>query len=427
MNQGTKAALASATGSAWATEELPTLETPVFLLDPTELERCAASFQTAFPEAGVCYAMKANPEPVVLETLKACGLGFEAASWYEIELLLSLGVAAERIIYGTAVKPEVQLRRAVETGVSCFAADSIEEIELLARVAPGCRVLVRAKVDDRHAVFQLNEKFGAPPEAVAELLTQAAEAGLVPWGLSFHVGSQAGHASAWAEAITALVPAYEALVAAGRRPAVLNLGGGFPVAYDGQPALDLAEVAAQVADALDRLPYQPQLMLEPGRALVATSTQLLTLVVARIERPGGTWLYLDGGTYNALFEALSFQGRTRYPVRRLGVPGEANGDGTTGQFTLAGPTGDSLDVIARDVSLPVVTGVGDRLVFAHTGAYTKAMACRFNGFPVAGLRVAASSGHGRTAGDSDLDTAASRLTAGFLKNESKLSTEPDPA
>ena len=111
---------------------------------------------------------------------------------------------------------------------------------------------------------------------------------------------------------------------------------------------------------------------------------LVTEVIARNDRNNKPWLCLDAGIYNALYEAMIHQGATRYPVHPLNPPTEP---AENQLFTLAGPTGDSLDIIARDVELPAYIGVGDKLVFEHAGAYTITMASRFNGFPAPSLYI----------------------------------------
>jgi ornithine decarboxylase len=348
-----------------------------FLIDPGELRRSAGGFHAAFPTAEVCYALKANSHPAILAALRDVGFGFEAASWFEIELLLSHDVQSGRIIFGTAVKDRGQVEQAFRAGIDRFAADSREEVFMLASAAPRSCVFIRAKLDDQHSVFRMNGKFGAPIEDVAPLLRLARDVGLVPWGVSFNVGSQATRTGDWADGVRAVAPVFHELLAEGITLEVLNLGGGFPTPYRDHPEIPLCEIAAAVRAALASLPYQPRLIVEPGRRLVATSMKLVTTVVARIERPGGPWLFLDCGVYNALYEALLHQGRTAYPVSAIG---HAEGGEKLQPFVLAGPTGDGLDIIARDIPLPASLSEGDRLMFENVGAYTLPFASSFNGF-----------------------------------------------
>ena len=350
---------------------------PRFTIRLSAVRRAAAEFKSAFPDTAIFYALKANSHPDVLRMLANLGVGFEAASRGEIAMLHDVGIHPGTAIFGTAVKARADVRAAYALGIDRFAADAREELEMLAEEAPGTRVFIRAKVDDSSSVFQMSGKFGAQPESGAALLLYARQLGLQPWGLSFSIGSQAGARDAWARGVDSLAPILTALLAEGLRVDTVNIGGGFPVAYDGQPDLCLYGVGRLTRTAAARLPYPVQLVAEPGRRLVATAMSLTAQVLRRIERPDGPWLFLDCGVYNALFEALSYQGRTRYPVRA-----EGQHDRHQVSFVLAGPTGDGPDIVARDVLLPADLAEGDHLIFEKVGAYTTALASTFNGIPV---------------------------------------------
>jgi ornithine decarboxylase len=367
--------------AAVAPIQVATPHGPVFRIEPTKAVEAAHEFRAALPGVDVFYAMKANPEPAILAALRADGCGFEAASWGEIERLLSLGVCPDRIIFGTAVKARRDVARAFAAGVRRYAADAREELSMLAETASGSRVFIRAKVDDGGSVFQLSAKFGAPPERVAGLVLLARDFGLEPWGVSVNVGSQSAHPDAWADAVRAVAPCFRELSAAGVALDVLNLGGGFPVAYADGPDISLAKIGASLEAALGELPHRPQLIVEPGRRLAAAAATLRATVISRVERDDGPWLFLDCGVYNALYEALSHQGRTRYPVACEDRAGPEL------SFVLAGPTGDGLDIIARNVRLPAGTTEGDRLRFSNVGAYTLCMSSAFNGVPVPAVVV----------------------------------------
>ncbi|HSW78671.1 MAG TPA: hypothetical protein VLF88_01470 [Candidatus Babeliales bacterium] len=127
------------------------------------------------------------------------------------------------------------------------------------------------------------------------------------------------------------------------------------------------------------LPYAPKIIIEPGRGIVASSTVLVSSVISKTTRGGKVWLCLDGGIYNALYEAMIHQGSTQYTVHPF-IQKPKN-KVNFAHCTLAGPTGDSLDIIAREVMLPDYISEGDRLIFENTGAYTVTMSSPFNGFP----------------------------------------------
>jgi ornithine decarboxylase len=359
--------------------------TPFFALDRSQLLARCDEFARHFPGVRVHYAMKANSHPWVLETLAEAGCGFEVASMFELEVLATLGVASDRIIYGTAVKPTDHIGAAHHHGVDRLAFDSEQELQRIAAVAPGARVYARIAIDDRSSLFSMAHKFGARPDRVPALMSFAAGLGLVPYGLSFMVGSQARSTAPWTNALTQVGAVMDELAQQGCEIEALNIGGGYPERYASEPeAPTLSDIGAAVASGLDALPYRPrELLAEPGRALVARAMTLTTSVIARVERAEGTWLYLDAGAYNALGESLSSQGSVRYPVRRI----EPVPSSRLEQFVLAGPTGDGLDVIDPAAALPAGTEAGDRLKFECVGAYNIGLSSPFNGFPPPPVRL----------------------------------------
>lgn len=353
--------------------------TPFFLTSRDILKHNYETFTSLFDNAEVYYAVKANSDPTILAYLKELGSGFEAASDFEIDMLLKVGVDPNRIIYGTSVKPAAHIKRSVHNGIHRFAADSKEELNKIADNAPGSKVFIRAIVDDTGSVFTMSERFGAPISQIKELLLYARQKELKTYGISFYVGSQAVNPAHWANGIRALKPVIEELRHEGIVLEMINVGGGFPVAYSNhRDAPQLPEIVARIHNELHTLPYIPKILMEPGRGMVASTTVMVAEVISRTVRNDKVWLCLDGGIYNALYEAMIHQGATQYNVH----PGVVTEDDARPMVcTLAGPTGDSLDIIARDVVLPEYTQVGDRLIFENAGAYTVTMACAFNGFP----------------------------------------------
>ena len=179
-------------------------------------------------------------------------------------------------------------------------------------------------------------------------------------------------------AIRSLQPVIKHLLEIGIQLEVLNIGGGFPCTYaSSDEEITLEEISKLVMVEYKKLPYQPHLILEPGRAMVAEAAVLVSTVIARIERIEHTWLFLDAGVYNGLFETLAYQGSIRYRITSM-RPSYDSGEAV---FALAGPTGDSWDVISREAHLPTDMAQDDRLVFHGVGAYNLVMVGRFNGFP----------------------------------------------
>lgn len=378
-----------ATAAKPAIDRLSGVTGPWFQLCPVRLVRSLRRFEAAFPGAHIHYAMKANSERAVLEVLVAEGASFEVASlgeWHEL-LDACPSIASGQVLFGTSVKPAAAITALAEAGVDLMAADSPEELRRIAAAAPGCRVVLRVVVGHGDSVFTMYDKFGAPVGDVPALVALALALRLVPYGLSFNVGSQARSDDAWADAINHLEPVVRQVLGTGTRFEVLNLGGGYPHQYAREQVGTLESIAAQATAALENWPYRPRLILEPGRAIVAPAIDLYTSVVSRVRRGDRDWLYLDAGVYNALFEALACQGTTRYETRLA----ERASSAASRHFVLAGPTGDGLDVIDEHATLPSDVQEGDLIRIVAVGAYSSVVASGFNGFDVVRTRS-----HGRS-------------------------------
>jgi ornithine decarboxylase len=190
-------------------------------------------------------------------------------------------------------------------------------------------------------------------------------------GLAFHVGSQCGAPASYTTALTLVG---EVIARAAQMPAVIDVGGGFPAAYAGATVPPLEDYMRAIAQGLARLglPASTQVIAEPGRALVADACSLLVRI--QLRKDGA--LYLNDGVFGSLAEmALS---SLRMPVRLI-RPGVAAALERR-PFTLYGPTCDGLDVLPGSFELPVDAREGDWLEIGQLGAYSNALATRFNGF-----------------------------------------------
>jgi len=354
-------------------------ETPFFLFSKKKIVDKLHKFKKCFPGSTIHYAMKANSEPEILKLLFDVGSSFEVASKYELDLLKTLNIPPEKIVYGTSVKPASHIKEFYDYGVDRFAADSFSELEKISVNAPGARVYVRTIANEAGSVFKFSEKFGVEKENIIPMLKRAAELGLRPYGISFHVGSQASNLKAWGNSLELIRPIVEKLKKEGINIEVINIGGGFPCnsyTSSGQ-TFTLEDIAYYTLKQFKKFPPHLKLILEPGRGIIADTAVLITSVIAKIERRERTWIFLDAGVYNALFEAMAYQGSTRYKINSLRLSNESG----EAMFSLAGPTGDSPDIIAREVLLPRDIEIGDKLLIHDVGAYTLTTSSRFNGFP----------------------------------------------
>ncbi len=355
--------------------------TPSLIIDFEIIRDTYQRFATAFPNAHIDYAMKANATPQILETLVSMGGGLEIASLAELNRALDAGATGDRIICSNPIKNPVFLARMLDAGVYAVVIDSTYEVEKVAESMPGARVYVRLSVDNTGSVLPLAGKFGVDGATALDLFDLARARGLQPIGLSFHVGSQCLNVANWINAIKACGNVWNAAAARGHHLYFLDLGGGFPAGHyhtDAIPTIE--EIGAAVRGAL--ADYIPQataddfmLILEPGRGMVGESGVLMSTVIGKAQRGDQEWLYLDAGVFNGLME--TYEGFP--PVVEL-LNDHAD-ERPTRVYTLAGPSCDSCDVIARNVEMPEIN-IGDRLVFHDAGAYTNEYAAAFNGFPV---------------------------------------------
>lgn len=358
-------------------EEAPA--TPYLVVDLDVVERQYRELRAHLVSAEIYYAVKANPAPEVLSRLIALDSGFDVASPKEVELLLSLGAAPDRLSYGNTIKKQRDIAYAYERGVDLFAFDSEGELDKLAAVAPGARVFCRLLVSNGGADWPLSRKFGCEPEMAKNLLRQARDRGLVPYGLAFHVGSQQRCPEQWDRAVEICARIFEELETEGIELAMLDVGGGLPARYDSSVAGVDAYTDA-IAESMQRHfgNRLPRTIVEPGRYMVADAGVLETevvLVSRKSYEDDVRWVYLDVGRFGGLAETEGEM--IRYPVTTGRDGGEA------GPVILAGPTCDSVDILYEksDYRLPLNLQAGDKVRFLSTGAYTTTYSSvGFNGF-----------------------------------------------
>ncbi|MEP1516524.1 MAG: alanine racemase, partial [Nitratireductor sp.] len=204
---------------------------PCLIVDLDVVRDNYRAFEKALPESRIFYAVKANPAPEILRLLAALGSSFDTASVAEIEMALDAGATAERISYGNTIKKERDIARAFDLGIRLFAVDCVEEVDKIARAAPGSRVFCRVLTDGEGAEWPLSRKFGCVPAMAVDVLRHAAARGLEAYGVSFHVGSQQTDLSAWDKALGDAKAVFATLADEGIVLKMVNMGGGFPTRY----------------------------------------------------------------------------------------------------------------------------------------------------------------------------------------------------
>jgi len=341
---------------------------PLLVLDCARLRKAYQNLRAALPGVTLHYAIKALPDPTVVATLDAEGACFDIATRGEIAMLQSLYINPRKTIHTHPIKRDRDIRAALRYGCTSFVVDNSDELQKFVRYKNRVGLLLRVCFRSKDAKIDLSKKFGCPLDEVPQLLEQAAQLGLPIKGLSFHVGSQCSSPTAHVEAIRAC----NALIRTMHRQGLahlglLDIGGGFPASYDANaPAIEA--YCAPLREALAELPEWVELIAEPGRALVADSMVCLSTVIGRARRNDRTWYYLDEGVYGA-YSGQIFE-QIHYPLAVLK-------EGPLQPSVLAGPTCDSIDIVAEDIQLPELA-IGDVVIGRMMGAYTAATACEFN-------------------------------------------------
>jgi ornithine decarboxylase len=349
-------------------------------------------------------AVKCNPDRAMLSLLAAMGTGFDCASPAEIELVRSMGVGPDRIIYAHCCKMPRDLAHAASVGIQLTTFDNEAELYKVAKLHPNVGLVLRIRADDQAARCNLGDKYGAEEDEIEPLLRTAKELGLNVVGISFHVGSGARNPAAFPIAVGKARLAFDLATDMGFQMRVLDLGGG----YSGNltEGITMAKVAESLNAALDaHFPASSgvKIIAEPGRYFAEPSMTLHTRIFGKRVRERGAgvdsrYYWIADGVYGSMncqiFDHAEIKTRP-FPLeapapRAPSADGNDSGsdatmsDGDTNApkmlpSTLYGPTCDGMDTLLRGCMLPELD-VGDWLAWDNFGAYTLAAGSAFNGF-----------------------------------------------
>lgn len=358
-----------------------TKETPFVVIDTATIARQYDELIDGFPYASIYYAVKANPAPEVLKLLRDRGSNFDIASVYELDKVMRQGVSADRISYGNTIKKSRDIRTFYEKGVRMYATDSEADLRNIAKAAPGSKIYVRILTEGNlTADWPLSRKFGCQADMAMDLLILARDLGLVPYGVSFHVGSQQREIGAWDAALGKVKVIFERLKQEDNiELKMINMGGGFPANY-----INRTNELKTYAEEIERFIREdfgdefPEIIIEPGRSLISNAGILVSEVVL-ISRKSRTalhrWVFTDVGKFSGLIETLDES--IKFPIY-------TEKQGEHEDVVIAGPTCDSADIMYEHYKygLPLNLAIGDRMYWFSTGAYTTTYsAVEFNGFP----------------------------------------------
>ena len=350
------------------------IETPFLIIDGSKVQEKVSLIGHYINNAKVFYAVKANPDISVVRFLNKLDMGFEISSEGELEILSTLRVKPERIISSNPVKSLKFLHMAARYGVSYFSFDSVDEVEKMAKVVPHSCVYVRLSVPNEGSEWPLSKKFGVELDEALDLLVYARKKRLKPVGITFHVGSQCTNLYNWNIALDKAKTLWDMAERKRIKLNVLNIGGGYPITYT-KNVISI-ETIEQNVDSLiyKRFPRETAIHIEPGRAVIGDAGILVTSVIGKATRGDEEWLYLDVGVFNGLMESV---GGIKYSY----IVESDKYTRYKKQWTVAGPSCDSFDIIDSNVVLPEPR-IGNLILILSSGAYTVSYASEFNGFSI---------------------------------------------
>jgi ornithine decarboxylase len=356
--------------------------TPLFVVDHDELRKNYRLFRKHFPRVQIYYAVKVNSDPAIVKTFYELGGSFDVASMQEFhtvyENIKGLPAKArqdfiwDKVIYANPIKP-VETLHELDRYKPLVTYDNHEEVKKIAKHAPHAGLALRLRVPNTGSMVELSSKFGALPGEAVDLITFAHEQGLVVEGLSFHVGSQCTNPQNFIQAIHLSAGVFAEAKSRGFNLKLLDIGGGFPAAYDATVP-KFSALAKKINHELDRLfPPEIEILAEPGRFLVASAGNAVSKIIGKAIRNEKMSYYVDDGVYHT-YSGVIFDHCT-YHLQSFKK-------GPTQICAVFGPTCDALDTISLAEQLPELE-IGEYLYSENIGAYSAASSTHFNGFPPA--------------------------------------------
>jgi ornithine decarboxylase len=346
---------------------------PVYCIRPESIKTSTDFFRKNFP-GKVLYAVKTNPNERVLKQIISNGINhFDVASINEIKLIKKLKSDA-KLYFMHTVKSRENIEEAYfKLGIRDFALDTKDELLKImesTRQAKDLNLYVRIAISNEHAEIDLSRKFGASPNEALGLVRLCREHAK-KLGISFHVGSQCMHKISFSKAINEVGNIIKKTKIV---PDVINVGGGFPSIYPDLNPEPLNNYIEEIKISLSKLKLtnMPELICEPGRAIVAESGSTIVKVLLRKKHK----LYINDGTYGTLFDA---------GVPNFVFPNKMISNGRIQSkkltaFSFFGPTCDSLDYMKGPFLLPNNIKEGDYVELGQLGAYGLTFRTKFNGF-----------------------------------------------
>lgn len=362
-----------------AVELVSEFGSPLYVYSKKEIETAWNSYADAIGDKGlICYAVKANSNLAILNLLARKGSGFDIVSIGELERVLKAGGKPEKIVFSGVAKQPHEMRRALEVGIHCFNIESVDELHVLNDVASKMKLKapisirvnpdVDAKTHPYISTGLKQNKFGIDIHSV-EAVYQLADAldHIDVKGVDCHIGSQITEIAPFFDALERLLQLIDRLAEKGIHLDHLDLGGGIGVQY--QDKDDVPSVSDYISQVLDKISGRNiQLIMEPGRSIVAKAGIFLTQVVYLKQTEEHNFAIVDGGMNDLIRPALYQAWQEVKEVTQKELPAE--------KWDVVGPICETGDFLAHDRSLSIQQG--DLLAVMDSGAYGFTMSSNYN-------------------------------------------------
>jgi ornithine decarboxylase len=363
-------------------------EQPFYIIDIGEIIKLYEKWITSFPNIKPYYAVKCNPNPVLLDVLNCLGTYFDCASENEIKSVIELTNDPNKIIYANPCKMSSQIKYARANDVDLMTFDCEEELYKIRLYHPYAKLVLRLAVDDSKSLCKFNCKFGCKLENIENLINLMNILKLKLVGFSFHVGSGCKSVDSYYTAIKTCKCAYDLAIKNNINISIIDIGGGFPGIYSDNN-INIEQIADKINQA-QRDFFNTEIeenkihfIAEPGRYFVEKSH---TLVLNVIGKKRETYVneetkeieeiiiyYLNDGVYGS-FNCIYFDHKT--PIV---LPFNERNEKKLYKSKIFGPTCDSIDLITKEMMLPELA-IGEWVYVENFGAYTTAASSSFNGF-----------------------------------------------
>lgn len=353
-------------------------EEAFFIVDLGKIIRQYAKWKKYLPNVTPYYAVKCNPNPVIIETLNLMGCYFDCASKNEISMVYDIIQDSKKIIFANPIKICNHIQFARATDVDLMTFDSEQELYKIKLYHPYASLVLRLAVDDHGSIIPFSEKYGVRIEQVDGILQLVKALKLNLVGISFHVGTGCKNGNLYGKAIQECKTVYDKCKEENIKITMIDIGGGFP-GID-TPELNFEKITMDIQSSIVKNFGEIkdiQFIAEPGRFLVASSHTLVVNVIGKKESTNANMekefiYYINDGIYGS-FNCVYFE-KTIPDIQPYNER-----DGIRYKTKIFGPTCDSIDIIVKETYLPELC-IGEWCLIESFGAYTTALASNFNGF-----------------------------------------------